>query len=266
MTWLIVALVWMLSLSQAAAQGEGPTPAPARHLSDVQPAPPTPAAAPARRTRRWTLSAVTGRPSLRPLTEFEQAMREAGFDWSGSTCVFGLCFGDSTYPFSMHSRIYRDTWSGSVHRLIGRRVGVGLTTGSSLIGWTSGRHRASFVWLEVETKVAHLAPIVTFTPWAGIRVGAGPGLFTTRFTERSVGTEVGTTTERRPGGLAELSLTFPRRTRLFVDLTGQTRWIAGATFGPVSRYDPATDVTATFPRTPLPVSHWRIGLGAGLRF
>ena len=233
---------------------------------ETQPSTPTTTSSPHSQLRRWTLSIVTGRPSLAPLTEFEQAMRDASFDWSGNSCVFDLCFGESTYPYSAHTRIYRDTWAASAHRLLGRRVGVGVTTGASFIGSTVGRHRSSFTWLEVETAVAHLAPLATFTPWAGVRVGAGPGLFTTTFREKSVGTLVETTTVRRPGLLAETSLTFPRRTRVFVDLTGQMRWLTAPSFGPVSRYDAATGVTAIFPRTAVDMTHWMVGLGAGLRF
>lgn len=264
MPWVIVALILMLGVLPAVAQPASSAVGPVTRLSGTQP--PTSAASRVRPVRRWTVSIVTGRPSLAPLREFERAMRANAFDWSGSTCVFGLCFGNQTYPYSSHTRIYRDTWAAHVHRLLGRHIGVGVTTGKSFIGGTTGRHRTSFTWLDVETQVAHLAPIVTFTPWAGMRVGGGPGLFTTTFNERSAGTLVETTTARRPGLLADLSLTFPRRTRIFIDLTGQMRWMTAPSFGPVSRDDAATGVTVTFQRTAVKMSHWMVGLGAGVRF
>jgi hypothetical protein len=257
----MMVLAAMLSAAPCAAQ-------PARTFADrreVQPSPP-PAASTPRPSRAWSVSIATGRPGLAPLASMERAMRTAAFDRSSTTtCFFDLCFGPTTHPYSIHSRIFRDTWTTGVHRHLGRRLGLGVTTGVSLIGWTTGSHRFSNTYLEIETTVRHLAPVVTVAPWTGARVGIGPALFTTSFTETIPGPSVRTTV-RRPGVLTEAAVTFPRRARVFLELAGQMRWVMAPAFGPVSRRDELNDVTATFPRTDVNVSHWFLGLGAGLRF
>jgi hypothetical protein len=251
--------IWLLGAGIAPAQPSAHPPRDDGRAAVSQPAPVAPGA---RTERRWTVSLVTGVPSTAPLRAFEDTMRAAGFDAPSGGCVFGLCFAPTPMPYSMHARAYRDTWSADVNRRLRRGLGVGLVSGRSLLGWTTGRHDPSGAFFEVETAVTHVVPVVTFMPAAGVRVGAGPGLFTTTFTR--TGPERQTLdTVRRPGLLAAATLTFPRRTRVFVELSGQERWLARQPFGPVD-VQPAEGVV--FPESRVRVSHWFIGLGIGVRF
>lgn len=219
-------------------------------------------AAPQRPSRPWTLSAVTGVPSNAPLRDLERAMRDTGFDLASGGCFFDLCFGPTTMPYSMHARAYRDSWTAGINRRIGPRLGVGVTGGRTLIGWTNGRHRGTGTYLEIETAMTHVAPLVTFTAMPGVRVGVGPGIFSTTFARTGLDPQPLTTT-RRPGLLAEASLTFPRRSRVFAELSAQQRWLGRQPLGPI---EVVPDGLATFPQTQVRVTHWFIGLGAGVRF
>lgn len=221
-----------------------------------------PPAAPQRPSRPWTLSVVTGVPSNAPLRDLERTMRDTGFDLDSGGCFFDLCFGPSSTPYSMHARAYRDSWTAGINRRIGPRLGVSVTGGRTLIGWTTGRQRGTGAYLEIETAMTHVAPLVTFQPTPGVRVGVGPGLFSTTFAPTGLDPQPPPTT-RRPGLLAEASLTFPRRSRLFAELSAQERWLGRQPLGPI---DVRPDGLATFPQTRVRVTHWFIGLGAGVRF
>jgi hypothetical protein len=219
-------------------------------------------AAPQRPSRPWTVSVVTGVPSNAPLRDLERAMRETGFDLASGGCFFGLCFEPTTMPYSAHARAYRDSWTAALNRRIGPHLGVGVTGGRTLIGWTNGRHRGTGTYLEIETAMTHVAPLVTFTPTPGVRVGVGPGIFSTTFARTGLYPQPLTTT-RRPGLLADASLTFPRRSRVFAELSAQQRWLGRQPLGPI---EVEPDGLATFPQTQVRVTHWFIGLGAGVRF
>ncbi len=212
--------------------------------------------------RPWTVSVVTGMPSTGPLDELERAMRNTGFDLALGGCIFDLCFGPSSMPYSMQARAFRDSWTAGINRRIGSRLGVSVTGGRTLIGWTNGRHRGTGAYLEIETAMTHGAPLVTFTPTPGVRVGAGPGVFSAAFARTGLDPQP-LVTRRRPGLVAEASLTFPRRSRVFVELSAQQRWLGRQPLGPI---DVLPDGTAPFPRADVRVAHWFIGLGAGVRF
>jgi hypothetical protein len=226
---------------------------------------PTAPRLPSRPVRPWTISVVTGLPSQSPLHDMERAMRDAAFDDDRGFCFFDFCLPGVSHPFSTTGRAYRDSWTASVNRRVRPRLGVSVAAGRTLIGWTTGQHRTTFTFLEIETTMSHVAPLVTFTPAAGLRLGIGPGIFTTAFARTGLDRQALTTT-RRPGLLAEASLTFPRRSRVFAELSLQERLVGRQPLGPIDSFDALTGGTATFPRTQVRVAHWFIGLGAGVRF
>jgi hypothetical protein len=209
------------------------------------------------------VSVVTGLPSRGPLDDLERTMRATGFDLDSGGCFFDLCFGPTSMPYSGGGRVFRDSWTASINRRIGRRLGVSVTGGHTLIGWTNGRQRGTGAYIEIETEMTHVAPLVTFQPTPGVRVGAGPAVFSTTFARTGPGGTQPLDTTRQPGLLAEASLTFPRRSRVFVELSAQQRWLGRQPLGPI---DLLPDEPATFPQTQVRVTHWFIGLGAGLRF
>jgi hypothetical protein len=261
LTRLLVAALLVPGTALAQTVSRAPHVVDGRHGGGARQSAPAPAA-PQRPSRPWTLSVVTGAPSLAPLRDLERTMRDTGFDLASGGCVFGLCFGPSSMPYSIHARAYRDSWTAGINRRIGPRLGVSVTGGRTLIGWTNGRHRGTGAYLEIETAMTHVAPLATFTPTPGVRVGVGPGVFSTTFARTGLDPRPLTTT-RRPGLLAEASLTFPRRSRVFVELSGQQRWLGRQALGPI---DVLPDGTAPFPQTQVRVAHWFIGLGAGVRF
>jgi len=258
--------VWLVGLGVAAAQPVVPSSASLDGpiaVEDGRPGQSTPGpAAPQRPSRPWTVSVVTGLPSRGPLDDLENTMRDTGFDLDSGGCFFDLCFGPTNMPYSIRGRPFRDSWTAGINRRIGRRLGVSVTGGRTLIGWTNGRQRGTGAHLEIETAMTHVAPLVTFTPTPGVRVGAGPAVFSTTFARTGLDPQPLTTT-RRPGLLAEASLTFPRRSRVFVELSAQERWLGRQPLGPI---DVLPDGTAPFPQTRVRVTHWFIGLGAGVRF
>lgn len=260
-------VVWLVGIGVAAAQPVVPPSTTDEmprggHGERLGQSPPAPASTvrPSRPSRRWTASIVTGAPSMAPLRDMERAMRDAGFDGVPQLC-FGTC---ASYPYSVHARAYRDTWTATLNRGIGPRLGVSLTGGRTLIGWTTGLARGTSGFLEVEAVMSHVVPAATFTPAPGLRLSAGPGIFTTTYTGNGAGlVQSPLGTRRRPGLLAEASLTFPRRARVFAELSAQERWLGRQSLGP---FDVMPGGPVTFPKTPVSVSHWFIGLGFGVRF
>jgi len=199
--------VWLIGAGVAAAQPVGGAsssldgPPTARDAGRPSQSVPTPGAPPrsSRPLRRWTLSVVTGVPSRGPLDDLERTMRDTGFDLPSGGCVFGLCFEPTSMPYSMHARAYRDSWTAGVNRRIGRRLGVSVTGGRTLIGWTTGRHRGTGAYVEIETAMTHVAPLVTFQPTPGVRVGFGPGVFSTTFARTGLAAPGRLTRQRHEG-------------------------------------------------------------------
>ena len=69
------------------------------------------------------------------------------------------------------------------------------------------------------------------------------------------------------GALADVGVTFPQRSRLFLDARAQYRWIPGLTAGPFTAQEGTPEQgPATMPAVDVDMSHAFFALGLGARF
>lgn len=220
-----------------------------------------------RPTYGWDAFWVTGTTSSGPARDLERAMRAAQFDGGQGFCFIGLCLPGRDHPFSRtgigelgfpsHVGVSK-VWRG--------RISLGGFAGRSGIGRTMGLDRNSYARLNLSYAVSSAGPMVTFAPVRGVRLGAGAAAFITSIGEEQ-GPDVVTTRRRTsPGAVLEARFTAPASTRVFAALLVQGRLLRRQRVGPYDETDGLTGITASFPATPVRMSHWFIGVGVGARF
>ena len=96
------------------------------------------------------------------------------------------------------------------------------------------------------------------------RLGAGLSLTKLR-TEARAGGSSSQREALRPGLVLDGTLALPARTRLFVELSAQYRWVLPASIGPIDVHDYDGTYVTTFPETSVSASRWVWRFGVGLR-
>jgi len=215
----------------------------------------------------WSVAATLGMPGPGPAPDLEDAMRASGFDAPGGGCVFGLCFPPMEHPRSntgLNRSIGYPFALQLDRRLSDRGLDLSLLLARTPLGETRGLH-ATGTPLDVEYAVDSVGVMATMER-AGFAVGAGPAIHIARLrdAERLYG---GGPWERQTklGALLQGRMTLPARARLFVDVSGQYRYVGRVEVGPIAPH-PIWEPGASFPRSAVSFSHWFVGVGSGIRF
>ncbi len=215
--------------------------------------------------RRWAASVVVGTTSSGPASDLEDAMRAARFDENRGACIFGLCFPGTNHPFSKTGFGQSGfPWAISAHRWLSSWYGAGLSAGFTDIGTTSGQRRDSGEYLNLQYRVATVAPLLMLRPAPGLHTGIGPALFTTTFTTGPAPAALYQTQTRSAGLLWEAGVTVPPRSRVFGEFLVQYRHVGRVGAGPFDVTNGFT--TSTLPSANVQMNHWFLGVGAGVRF
>jgi hypothetical protein len=207
--------------------------------------------------RPWEFVASLGGPLGGPGDAIEEAMRASGWD--------DTSLGDVEHPFSSGSEI---SWALSLRRSLGPHLEVELMANRSTTGTTLG-YDGTDVFLGHHLFLSHsattLAPIVSYRV-GSLHVGAGPAANQVHLERTDLGGG-GSREEWKLGALADIGITFPRRSRLFFEGRGQYRWIPGTEVGPfTSGNGLPEDVPSTMPAVDIDMSHAFVTVGLGARF
>ena len=217
--------------------------------------------------RRWSVAATMGVPGPGPAADLEAAMRASGFDRPGGGCVFGLCFPiaenprsttglnrSAGYPFAV--QVNRE-WSA-------RGVGLSFVVARTPLGRTSGVH-APLTNLAIDYAVDSVGFIATLER-RGFGVGAGPAWHVARV--RDADPQFGAGPWRRHsrlGAFAQARMMVPARSRFFLDVSGQYRYVGAIDVGPLAPHA-ILEPAAIFPRSSASFNHWLVAIGVGVRF
>jgi hypothetical protein len=203
--------------------------------------------------RRWAISVGTGGAVGGGTSEaLEAAMRQTGFDET-SPAFFG--------PATPHPRSGHDLGGArfAVSTGLGRSWDVGVAYDRTPIGHTHGfRAPLQFLFVDYETTSLAVIGSRTFGP---ARAGLGPAWFSARSTEDHSTERVRRSTI---GFVTEAGLRLPARTRVYLDLNLQYRYVGRSEVGAFS-YD-LLPGRIPFAAVSVPFNHWYLGIGSGVRF
>jgi hypothetical protein len=216
---------------------------------------------PVLRARRWTVAIDLGQTSSGPADGLEDAMRNARL---GDTCqCLNVLVPNPSSSIGLGA-------SGFPAQLIGRYAvtrawSVAMVFGDAPLGTTRG-HRAPLQFLTVDYGVTTVAAVVSAII-GPVEIGAGPAVYRVR--AAGGGDEVlpPPTSITRLGGLAHVRAGFPRRTRVFVDLTFSYRMVGRVAIGPFATSTGLFSAPPVIlPSTSVSYNHWFAAIGPGLRF
>jgi hypothetical protein len=212
----------------------------------------------ARPERPWEVMLVLGRPQGGPADDLEQAMRSSG--WDDTTAgIPGI-----DHPFSSDPEL---TWAVSLRRSLRPHMDVELMATRAVTGGTAGHQAEGDHFLFLDHSVTTIAPMVSYKV-EGWRVGAGATFNRVRVENEQGGDPgVGSVEAWKLGALADTGVTFPQRSRLFLEARAQYRWIPGLTAGPFTASQRFPDQEpATMPAVDVDMSHAFFAVGLGARF
>ena len=210
--------------------------------------------------RSWEMVLYLGRPNAGPAEELEDAMRAS--EWDDSIP------GDpgNEKPSSTDPEWF---WAGSLRWNLRPRMTVELMATRATTGSTTG-FRDDFPidrFLFLTHSVTTMVPIASLRA-GGWHVGGGPTINQVRLENNQAG-DPGEGSEEawKLGALADVGVTFPQRSRLFLDARAQYRWIPGLTAGPFTAQEGTPEQgPATMPAVDVDMSHAFFALGLGARF
>jgi hypothetical protein len=105
---------------------------------------------------------------------------------------------------------------------------------------------------NLELTVTTFAMIPTLQPSSGLWIGAGPAIYVVSVTPVDGSAEHHT----RFGGVAQAGVTFPARSRFFLEAVAEFRLVGAADIGPFE----------VVPASRLTFNHGRLGVGLGVRW
>ncbi len=133
------------------------------------------------------------------------------------------------------------------------------------LGETRGHHSNPTAYFSTRHSIRTYAAIVAFRPYAeSLRVGAGLSWNDAKVTSWNSGSRY-ESQGTRPGVILEAALALPAQSRIFVELTGQYRYVRSLKFGPYPVAGTRDAFITTFPTTEAHLSRWVWSLGLGLR-
>lgn len=210
------------------------------------------------RSTRLLVMVGAGTTAGGPAGDLEAAMRAGGFADAAPGWTRPIPHPSSNTGFEADGApvwvdarySVRDPWSVSVQY---SRAPIGVTSGYRRPG------HYLFVNYEVWTLAATVArrqgPLV---------LGVGPAMFTGRSQLATPGAD-GWVSHSRSGLLAEALVHVPSRTRVFLDVRLQYRFVGRLTTGPFTPSG-TTAGQAPFLASDVRFNHWLIGIGPGVRF
>jgi len=216
--------------------------------------------------RRWEVSATLGWAAAeRASQSLEESMIVAGFDETSPAYCFVFCVEAQSHPRTIGTRSSTITitlsytarsWlqlrgiyapGGAMKSTIGHRAD-GSTSGSSLA-------------LTPSVSAVAFVPVLTLD--GVLRAGVGPSL---NVIELAGGEDSHRRT--RVGVLVDAGLTFPPRSRFFVEITAQYRYVPPVEMGPFRA--PASEIFAgdgsILPQARVDLRYAALSLGGGIRF
>ena len=120
-------------------------------------------------------------------------------------------------------------------------------------------------YVEAEKTIASVVSLVSFLPTPGVRAGVGVS-FSSVAVAYTQGLSVLQKFEAvRPGLVLDAGLSFPDKTRFFVDVGAQFRFLAPLSVGPVPVSDPDGGYIGTVPGGSVSFGQTRVTVGLGLR-
>lgn len=212
--------------------------------------------------RKLTISLALAEQLGGPAGSLEDAMRASGFEGTEPPgCFFIGCHGPIEYPY---------TQDEPFSALLGLRYAVhprvSIEALATFSPWGETRGLGS---LSVDHSVTSYAVVTSTTVrlterpgrTAALRLGGGPAVYAvkTRYDSRSA-----FATEHRIGGLVETGFETSERSRVFLDLRAQWRYVGTSTIGPYEVRS-LLEKTRTFPASEISLHHFFISAGIGLR-
>ena len=231
--WL--GLVTCLALQVAAAQARSPVPA-----------------------RRWALTAAWGGTSGLAGRQLSARMQASGLDDPSQCWLF--CSGTISHPFHSPgglagtfglSYALREPWALRFERVKGD------------LGETLG-YKYPFTWMFLRSAVETYAFSVVLSSGSW-RLGVGPAWHTVTVTRTDM---PGGPPSRgaRLGAVAQGAVSWPSRSRFFLEAIVQRSLVGAVDIGPFTSRDAADSTVTTIPRTPVSFSYSSVRMGFGVRW
>ena len=204
----------------------------------------------------WDFTLTVGTISSPSSSQLESALRDAHFNYPGSTSLFGNDGKLVSYPHSQGEI----SWSFSAQRKFNAIISTALHFDFIKYGSVVGKGEAGQV-LRISTKTNCFSPVFYYSLNQWLLVGAGPSLiFMTR--EKNFVKEVSGSAQL--GGVTGLSIKIPSRSNLFALLNIQYRWMPRQSIGPYIEKSGAQ--IAYFPTANVLFNQLYFNIGLGVRF
>ncbi len=203
--------------------------------------------------RRWSFSYSIGGVVGGPAGDIENGMKAGGFADPSA----GFSHNVIEHPFSTSG----GSQTFEVHYLFKDHFSVGAVWSRSELGETLGYHSPG-CFMFIDGSTATYAALVAINS-DGFRLGLGPSWNRIKANRTDASSPEGSKVVNRLGLLFYASLCFPARSRVFVQLQAQYRFVGKMTVGPYTAS--FMDNSATFPSTKASYNHAVIGIGLGFR-
>lgn len=208
--------------------------------------------------KRWSISLSLATTSSGPAEDIEKAMVASGFN---ETTYNFFRQGNIQHPFSRTGFDWFNRYSLmiSAHYLLGPHFSVGVIVSESDIGRTHGACEGCLLFIHY--GVTTCAPVISGQAY-GFRISIGPALYVVKSAQdQGINQQA-----NKIGFLLDFGLTFPEKSRFFVELKGQYRLVGETIIGPYEEKSLWDDVSSTFPAAKVNYNHWFLGGGIGFRF
>ena len=210
--------------------------------------------------RRWSLVVGGLAHSPGPADELERAMVAAGLDDDYECTMF--CIGSIPHPESKHGPLGVGMALSYKHTDI---LGVRLSWSMLELCETDG-YRDPFMSIDVKARVQTVSAIAFASPAGVFRIGAGPSINFLRAQQRGeLDSRKTSTGDTRVGLTLDIGLSAPDRTRYFLDIGAQYRFVGSGQVGPFHKTSPDGLTTTTF-ETRASYNHGVISFGLGMRW
>ncbi len=146
-------------------------------------------------------------------------------------------------------------------------------TGRSSVALVDGRtgpyafadFESPSAFIYAEQTMASVVGLVSFLPNPGMRAGVGVSVSSLAVVYTQGLSALQRFEAMRPGLVLDVGLALPAKTRFFVDVGAQFRFLMPLGVGPVPVSDYDGDYIGTVPGGSVSFSHWRVTVGLGLR-
>ena len=210
----------------------------------------------------WQVSFTIGSTSPGPAGDVEKAMINNGFDGTSPGGWFG---GPVDHPNSKSG--FGQTgipWDLQIRFQVKKRFDMLFVTGNNPIGYTTGYNTDTRRYIFMNYYSFLISPVILYKFLQIAAVGMGPALNITKLDLQSGGETVESDKENKFGLVAAGMLSFPKKSRIFLNFNVQFRWIPSDKYGPFKNpyHTQGSTILNSFNAD---FSHLFIGLGLGFR-